>query len=87
MVIVLWAQANDSSKSNSSDGESLMGKFKRLLRSVRRRPDHPHSGAECSECEKRQDESLHELATRLHVLEWEAKMYDTNAARRKRKQP
>lgn len=88
MVIVLLGLVSDSSKSSSNDGDSVMGKLKRtLLEIVRRRRPHVHADAECSECEKRQDESLHELATRLHVLEWEARLYETEGARRKRKKP
>lgn len=78
--------ANASSKSSSSDGESTLVKLSKLLRRITRRKPHPHrSDEECSECERQQDERLHELATRIHVLEWEA--YGHDAAKRKRKQP
>lgn len=77
--------ANASSKSSSSDGESMLVKLKNMLQRITRRP-HPHrSDEECSECERQQDERLHELATRIHVLEWEA--YGHDAAKRKRKEP
>lgn len=86
MVIVPLVLVSVSSKSKADEDKSPAVKRLKdaLLKVVRRKPsEHRHSAACESDCEKRADESLHELATRLHVLEWEA--YGPDAAKRKKR--
>lgn len=89
MVIGPLVLANVSSKSSSSEDENILVKLKNaLLRLTRRRKaEHTHDEACESECDKRQDESLHLLANRVHVVEFETDVetYGPEAARRKRK--
>lgn len=68
MALVLLVLAKNSSK--SSKGENVLVK---AIRSVLNRyTKHQHSEECTSECEQRSDDRLHDMATRLHVLEWEA---------------
>jgi len=67
MVIVLSALEKNSVR-NMSDGP-LAKLIKKLRQRLRK---HRHT-SECAEsCEERVDSRLHDQATRLHVLEWEA---------------
>lgn len=85
MVIVLWTPEKRFSTSTRTP-EGVIVKFMHVLRRlVRRKPTHRHDPSCESECEKQQDERMHELANRLHVLEYEA-YGDAAFTRRKRKQ-
>lgn len=85
MGIVLLVLANASSKSTPNEGAAV--KLKDAWRRFVRLWETPQQSAHCSECEQRADESLHQLANRLHVVEFETdvELYGTDIARKRRK--
>lgn len=70
MAIVHWEQGNRSENGylrRSEDGV-LLSRLRRLFARKKRRSEH----CTTETCLEKADQKLHEQATRLHVLEWEA---------------
>lgn len=76
MVIALYRLARPSQKNRVHDPKDDVVKVREMLKRLFhpvRHAQHRHTEA-CrqTECDKEAEQKLHDMAARLHVLEWEA---------------
>jgi hypothetical protein len=67
MVPVLLTLVPNSSTNRLGECMKVLRRLKEIFR-----PRRQHSATCTDDCEHRADQRLHDQATRLHVLEWEA---------------